>query len=122
MAYGFSKIGPAFIVLAPILVWIGEALLGSNTLTNTMFGAVQAMAGKLLGFPMLLAPTLNSVGSEVGKPVAPQTASVGVSTSQFVRNDGQVIRHNVGWTLVILGYLILIGLLFYFWRRALMRP
>ena len=49
---------------------------------------MQATAGKLLGFPVLLAPTLNSVGSEVGKPVAPQTASVGVSTDQFVRNEG----------------------------------
>lgn len=121
LAYGFSKLGPVYVVLVPIVGWIGVALSGSNTSTNTMFGAVQATAGKLLGFPILLAPTLNSVGSEVGKPVAPQTASVGVSTSQFVRNEGEVIRHNMGWTLVILGYLILIGLLFYFVAPGLMR-
>ena len=53
--------------------------------------------------------------------MAPQTASVAVSTSQFVRNEGEVIRHNMGWTLVILGYLILIGLLFYFLAPDLMR-
>jgi lactate permease len=64
---------------------------------------------------------MNSVGAEVGKPVAPQTASVGVSTSKFVRNEGQVIRHNMGWTLVLLGYLIIIGLIYYFLFPGLMK-
>ncbi len=113
LAYGFSKIGPWFIIVAPILGWIGVALSGSNTSTNAMFGAFQAAVGKLLGFPALLLPTLNSVGAEVGKPVAPQTASVGVSTSRFVRNEGAVIRHNMAWTILLLIYLILIGVLFY---------
>ncbi len=114
LAYGLSKIGPIFVVLAPILGWIGVALSGSNTSTNAMFGPVQAMTGSLLNFPVLLLPSFNSVGAEVGKPIAPQTASVGVSTCKLVRSEGQVIRHNMGWTLVVLGYLILISLLIYF--------
>ena len=113
LASAFSKIGPAFIVVAPILGFIGVALSGSNTSTNAMFGAFQALVGKVLGFPVLLLPTLNSVGAEVGKPVAPQTASVGVSTSKFVRNEGEVIRHNFGWCLVLLGYLVVIGVACY---------
>jgi len=113
LASGFSKIGAAFIVVAPILGWIGVALSGSNTSTNAMFGKFQALVGQLLGFPPLLLPTLNSVGAEVGKPVAPQTASVGVSTTRFVRNEGAVIRHNMGWTFAILGYLIVIAVACY---------
>jgi lactate permease len=114
LAFGLSKIGLFFVVLAPVLGWIGVALSGSNTSTNAMFGPVQAMTGKLLGLPVLLLPTFNSVGSEVGKPIAPQTASVGVSTSKLVRSEGQVIRHNMGWTLILLAYLILISILFYY--------
>jgi lactate permease len=110
LAFAFSKIGWAFIIVAPVLGWIGVALSGSNTSTNAMFGTFQAIVGKLLGFPVLLLPTLNSVGAEIGKPVAPQTASVGVSTTRFVRNEGAVIRHNMGWTFVLLGYLVLIGI------------
>ena len=113
MAYTFSKLGILYIVIAPIVGWIGVALSGSNTSANAMFGAFQALVGRLLGFPALLLPTLNSVGAEVGKPVAPQTASVGVATSRYVRNEGEVIRYNTGWTFVLLGYLILIGILFY---------
>ena len=122
LAFGFSTLGAWFIVVAPILGWIGVALSGSNTSTNAMFGGFQAAVGKLLGFPPLLLPTLNSVGAEVGKPVAPQTASVGVSTSRFVRNEGAVIRHNMAWTLILLVYLILIGVLFYFFFPRIMAP
>ncbi len=121
LAYGFSKVGPAFILLAPILGWIGVALSGSNTSTNSLFGLVQVQVGRLLGFPVLLLPSMGSAGAEVGKPVAPQTASVGVSTTKFVRNEGQVIRHNMGWTLVVLAWLLLIGLLYYFLLPGLMR-
>jgi lactate permease len=114
LAFGFSKIGWWFVVLAPLLGWIGVALSGSNTSTNAMFGPVQAATGKLLNFPALILPSLNSVGAEVGKPIAPQTASVGVSTSKLVRSEGAVIRHNMPWTLIVLAYLIGIGLLYYF--------
>jgi lactate permease len=114
LAFGFSKIGWWFVALAPVLGWIGVALSGSNTSTNAMFGPVQAATGKLLNLPVLILPSLNSVGAEVGKPIAPQTASVGVSTSKLVRSEGQVIRHNMAWTLIVLAYLVGIGLLYFF--------
>jgi lactate permease len=114
LAFGLSKIGLFFVVLAPVLGWIGVALSGSNTSTNAMFGPVQAMTGRLLHLPVLMLPSFNSVGSEVGKPIAPQTASVGVSTSKLVRSEGQVIRHNMGWTLILLAYLIVISIVFYY--------
>jgi lactate permease len=122
LAYGLSKIGPFFVVLAPVLGFIGVALSGSNTTTNAMFGPVQAMTGGLLNLPVLLLPSFNSVGAEVGKPISPQTASVGVSTSKLVRGEGQVIRHNMGWTLVMLAYLIVIAILFnYVFPSVMMR-
>jgi lactate permease len=122
LAYGFSRVGTWFILLAPLLGWIGVALSGSNTSTNALFGGFQYAVGGLLRMPLLLLPSLNSVGAEVGKPVAPQTTSVGVSTSSYVRREGEVIRHNFGWTLVILGYLILIGVFFYYVLPDAMRP
>ncbi len=120
LAFASSKIGGWFIIIAPILGWIGVALSGSNTSTNAMFGSFQNIVGKLLGFPTLLLPTLNSVGAEIGKPVAPQTASVGVSTTRFVRKEGTVIRHNMGWTLILLVYLIVIGVCCYFFFPGIM--
>ncbi|HLY52349.1 MAG TPA: L-lactate permease, partial [Steroidobacteraceae bacterium] len=113
LAKGFASLGTAFIIVCPILGFIGVALSGSNTSTNAMFGKFQLLVGTQLGMPPLLLPSFNSVGAEIGKPVAPQTASVGVSTSKFVRNEGEVIRHNMGWTFILLAYLILIAVAFY---------
>lgn len=121
LAYGLAKFGRFYIVLAPILGWIGVALSGSNTSTNAMFGPLQAATGRILNLPPLLLPSFNSIGAEVGKPIAPQTASVGVSTSKLVRSEGAVIRHNMGWTLVMLGYVILLTLLFYYEFPSLMQ-
>jgi len=120
LAKGFSSIGTAFVIVSPILGFIGVALSGSNTSTNAMFGKFQALVGAQLGMPPLLLPTLNSVGAEIGKPVAPQTASVGVSTSKFVRKEGDVIRHNMGWTFILLAYLVLIAIACYFLQPAAM--
>jgi hypothetical protein len=53
-------------------LWV--MLTGLSTNVARQGGGIQ------LGFPPLLLPTLNSVGAEIGKPIAPQTASVGVST------------------------------------------
>ena len=114
MANGFSKLGVFYVVLAPVLGWIAVALSGSNTSSNAVFGAFQLSVARLLGAPPLLFPSLNSVGAEVGKPVAPQTASVGVATTSMVRREGDVIRYNMPWTLVFLLYLIGIGLFYYF--------
>jgi lactate permease len=121
LAKAFSTLGTAFIVVAPILGFIGVALSGSNTSTNAMFGKFQALVGQILGFPPLLLPTVNSVGAEIGKPIAPQTASVGVSTTRFVRNEGEVIRHNFGWCLAVLVYLILISVACYLFFPGIMQ-
>jgi lactate permease len=120
LAYGFSRIGVFFIVLAPILGWIGVTMSGSVAATNAMFGPVQMITGRLLNLPVLLLPSFNSVGAEVGKPISMQTASVGVSTSKLVRSEGQVIRHNLGWTLIMLAYLILVIVVFHYLLPGLM--
>ena len=112
MAHGFAQIGPAFLILAPVIGFIGVALSGSNTSTNALFGSFQYSVGGLLHMPSLLLPSLSSVGAEIGKPIAPQTTSVGVSTSKYVRREGQVIRYNLIWTLFMLAYLILIALFY----------
>jgi hypothetical protein len=56
---GIFIFGLAFILLAPILGWIGVTLSGSNTSTNSLLGWCRL--SRLLGFPVLLLPSMNSV-------------------------------------------------------------
>ncbi|ADX81720.1 L-lactate permease [Saccharolobus islandicus] len=119
LAWKTSDLGVAFIIVSPLFGWIGCALSGSNTSTNALFGAFQATTARLAGLPVGLPPALNSVGAELAKPVAPQTASAGVSTTKYVRKEGIVIRKNLPWAIGILIYLILIGVLYAFLAPSL---
>ncbi|ABP95206.1 MULTISPECIES: L-lactate permease [Metallosphaera] len=113
LAWKAADLSTLFIVVSPIFGWIGCALSGSNTSTNALFGAFQLAVAKVTGLPVGLTPALNSVGAEVAKPIAPQTLSAGVSTTSYVRKEGIVARNNLPWTILLLVYLILIGVLYY---------
>jgi len=69
--------------------------------------------------PVIVLLILLAVSAEIGKPVALQTASVGVSMTRFVRNEGGVIRHNLGWTFLLLAYLVIIGIASYLFVPAI---
>lgn len=122
LANGFAKAGTWFVVLSALIGWIGIALSGSNTSTNAVFGGFQLSVARILGAPLLLFPSLNSVGAEVGKAIASQTASVGVSTSKYVRQEGTVIRYNLPGSLAYLVIVVGIGCLYYFWFPGAMHP
>ncbi len=67
MAHGFSQIGPTFLILAPVIGFIGVALSGSNTSTNALFGGFQYPVGGLLHMPSLLLPSLSPVPGNQGR-------------------------------------------------------
>lgn len=116
MAYSLAHlatgVGLLFLVISPFLGWLGAALTGSNTSSNALFGPFQAAMATLLGMPAGLLPALQSVGAELGKPVAPQTVSTGVSTSEYVRREGEVIRNNLRYSISLVFVLVLIGALY----------
>ncbi|MEM0374106.1 MAG: L-lactate permease, partial [Sulfolobales archaeon] len=122
LAWKASDLGLAFIIVSPLFGWIGCALSGSNTSSNALFGAFQLTTANLAGLPAGLTPALNSVGAELAKPVAPQTVSAGVSTTKYVRKEGEVIRKNLPWALGILIYLIIIGIIYAFLAPGLFYP
>jgi L-lactate permease len=122
LAWKAANLSTLFIVVSPIFGWIGCALSGSNTSTNAPFGAFQTAVARVTGLPIGLTPSLNSVGAEVAKPVAPQTLSAGVSTTSYVRKEGIVARNNLPWTILILVYLIIIGVVYYLIAPSIFTP
>ena len=113
LAKGFASMGTAFIIVAPILGFIGVALSGSNTSTNAMFGKFQALVGAQLGMPPLLLPTLNSLGAEIGKPMAAANRERR-RLDQQVRTQGRRCHPpQHGLDLILLAYLIVVAVAFY---------
>jgi lactate permease len=113
LAYLATGLGLWFLIISPFLGWLGAALTGSNTSSNALFGPFQAAMGQLLGLPQLLLPSIQTVGGELGKPVAPQTVSAGVSTTEYVRREGEIVRNNMKYSIALVFVLITISIFYW---------
>lgn len=103
----------AYLLVSPLLGWIGCALTGSDTVSNTLFGLFQLAVARILHFPIYLTVALNSAGAATGKPVSPTTLAAGTATSSFARREGIVARANLPWTILFVFILAIIGILMY---------
>ncbi len=103
--------GGAFAFLSPILGWLGVAVSGSDTSSNSLFGALQVTAaGKANLSPVLMAAS-NSSGGVLGKMVSPQNLAIAAAAVGLHGREGDIFRHVVLWSLVFLaGMCVLSGL------------
>ena len=68
--------GGAFAIISPILGWIGVAVTGSDTSSNSLFGALQVQAAAKAGLDPVLMAAANSSGGVLGKMVSPQNLAI----------------------------------------------
>ncbi|MFI0367803.1 L-lactate permease [Actinomadura sp. 1N219] len=103
--------GGAFALLSPILGWLGTAVTGSDTSSNSLFGALQVTAaGKADLSPVLMAAT-NSSGGVLGKMVSPQNLAIAAAAVGLDGREGDVFRRVILWSLLFLtGMCVLSGL------------
>ncbi len=108
MAYtlglGASSAGHAFVLLSPFLGWLAVFLSGSDTSGNALFGNLQVVAAKQLGFNPVLFAAANSSGGVMGKMISPQNIATGVSVTELKGREGEVFArtfpHSVILTLI----------------------
>jgi L-lactate permease len=102
LAIAFSKTGFIFPFIAAFLGWLGVFLTGSDTSSNTLFGALQAQTAQQLGnvSPILTAGT-NSSGGVMGKMISPQNLSVGAAGVNKVGAEGEIFRRVIGYSLIL---------------------
>ncbi|TDC39326.1 L-lactate permease, partial [Actinomadura sp. KC345] len=103
--------GAAFAVLSPILGWLGTAVTGSDTSSNSLFGALQVTAaGKADLSPVLMAAS-NSSGGVLGKMISPQNLAIAAAAVGLDGREGDIFRRVVLWSLLFLaGMCVLTGL------------
>ena len=65
--------------LSPILGWLGVAVTGSDTSSNSLFGVLQVTAAKEAGLDQTLLAAANSSGGVLGKMVSPQNLAIGAA-------------------------------------------
>ncbi|HEX7825580.1 MAG TPA: L-lactate permease, partial [Mycobacterium sp.] len=97
-----------FAFLSPVLGWLGTAVTGSDTSSNSLFGALQvAAAGKANLSPLLMAAA-NSSGGVLGKMVSPQNLAIAAAAVGMDGKEGDIFRRVILWSL---GFLVLLCIL-----------
>src|SRR3954453_11593175 len=94
--------GGAFALLSPILGWIGVAVTGSDTSSNSLFGALQVQAAAKAGLDPVLMAAANSSGGVLGKMVSPQNLAIAAAAVGMSGNEGEIFRKVIGWSLLLL--------------------
>jgi len=103
--------GGFFAFLSPIIGWLGTAVTGSDTSSNSLFGALQVTAGKKAGSDQVLLAASNSSGGVLGKMVSPQNLAIGAAAVGMAGEEGTIFRKVLGWSLLLLFLLACLVLL-----------
>ncbi len=97
--------GGAFAILSPILGWIGVAVTGSDTSSNSLFGALQVTAAKDAGLHQALMAAANSSGGVLGKMISPQNLAIAAAAVGMSGREGDIFRKAIGWSLLFLAFM-----------------
>jgi lactate permease len=88
--------------LSPIIGWLGVAVTGSDTSSNSLFGVLQITAAKDAGFDPILLASANTSGGVMGKMVSPQNLAIGAAAVGLAGQEGDLFRKVIGWSLALL--------------------
>jgi lactate permease len=100
--------GGAFAVLSPILGWLGVAVTGSDTSSNSLFGALQVSAAKDVGLSPALMAAANSSGGVLGKMISPQNLAIAAAAVGMSGKEGDIFRKVIGWSLGFLFFMCVV--------------
>jgi len=97
--------GAAFALISPILGWLGVAVTGSDTSSNSLFGALQVTAANQTGLNPVLMAAANSSGGVLGKMISPQNLAIAAAAVGLSGREGDVFRKVFGWSLAFLAFM-----------------
>ncbi|MFL6052494.1 MAG: L-lactate permease [Actinoallomurus sp.] len=103
--------GAFFAFLSPTLGWLGTAVTGSDTSSNSLFGALQVAAAGKAGLSPVLLAAANSSGGVLGKMVSPQNLAIAAAAVGLDGREGDIFRRVILWSLVFLGGMCVLVLL-----------
>ena len=103
--------GGIFAFLSPLIGWFGTAVTGSDTSTNSLFGALQVAAAHRSGLSPTLLAAANSSGGVLAKMVSPQNLAIGAAAVGLGGREGDIFRRVVGWSVLLVLVMMVLVLL-----------
>lgn len=106
-----ASAGHSFALLSPIVGWLGVSLTGSDTSSNSLFGALQVTAASKAGLSTTLLAAANASGGVVGKMISLQNLTIAAGATGLGGREGELFRRMLPWSLVLLaGMSLIVGL------------
>ena len=102
LGFALASAGGLFILFSPLIGWIGVAITGSDTSSNSLFGLLQVTAAGHSGFSPVLAAATNSSAGVLGKMLSPQNLAVAAAAVGMSGREGDIFRKLLGWSLGLL--------------------
>jgi lactate permease len=93
--------GGFFAFLSPLIGWFGTAVTGSDTSTNSLFGALQVTAAKHANLSPTLLAGANSSGGVLAKMVSPQNLAIAAAAVGLAGREGDIFRRVIGWSVLL---------------------
>jgi lactate permease len=103
--------GSFFAFLSPLLGWLGTAVTGSDTSSNSLFGVLQVTAAKNAHINPVLMAASNSSGGVLAKMVSPQNLAIGAAAVGMAGQEGELFRKVIGWSLLLILLMACLALL-----------
>ena len=97
-----AQAGTFFAFLSPLIGWLGVAVTGSDTSSNSLFGLLQVTAAKNTGLNPTLLAAANSSGGVLGKMISPQNLAIGAAAVGMSGREGDLFRRVVLWSIVLI--------------------
>lgn len=92
-----AQTGALFALLSPVVGWLGVAVTGSDTSSNSLFGVLQLTAAQHTGLSPYLLAAANSTGGIMGKMISPQNLAIAAAVVGLEGREGELFRRVVGW-------------------------
>ncbi|HKG66362.1 MAG TPA: L-lactate permease [Solirubrobacteraceae bacterium] len=100
--------GGVLAFFSSIIGWLGVAVTGSDTSSNSLFGVLQQQAAIKAGIDPVLLTAGNSSGGVLGKMVSPQNLAIGAAAVGLAGKEGDLFRKVLGWSLIMLLFMCIL--------------
>jgi lactate permease len=111
LGFALASAGGFFALLSPVIGWLGVAITGSDTASNSLFGQLQVTAAQQTGLNPLVMASANTSAGVLGKMLSLQNLAVASAAVGLEGSESTLLRRLIGWSLGLLVILTILVVL-----------
>lgn len=92
LGLAFASAGIFYPFFGTILGWLGVAITGSDTSSNMLFGSLQTITSRQLGFDPTVMASANSAGGVMGKMIDAQSIVIASTSTRWFGHESEILR------------------------------